>query len=289
MKNKTKVIFNSMKAMHFKDTMKKKMLHPDRSAKPFLPKHFSKKHDTTVLEVEGCQAVTFGRPDSKTHILYFHGGGYLFEISTMHWRFVDKMTNHMNCKTTVIQYPLAPENTFEDTYRVVEAMYKQLTKDTEGEQIILMGDSAGASLAMGLTHKLVKEKNTPLPNQLIMFSPYLDMTLSTPGMADEEAYDHMLSMELLEHSAKVFAGGHPLQSELLSPLFGDLTKLPQTAVFYGTHELFYKDCLRLKEMTRHQNNFQFYEYKDMQHVWMLFPIEEQTQVLEDILEFIKKE
>jgi acetyl esterase/lipase len=66
-----------------------------------------------------------------------------------------------------------------------------------------------------------------------------------------------------------------------------LTGLPKTLVFYGTEELFYADCVRLKSMTvSSSHNFIFREYPKMQHDWAIFPIAEARQLVNEVCDFI---
>lgn len=288
MHKKTHLIFGAMKAMHFKATIEKDMLAPKRTSQGFVPKRLEKKQDLLRFDDGGYEAVTLGNLNSPMHVFYLHGGGFIFEIGAMHWRFVEKMSEKLNCKMTVIRYPLAPEHTYLETYAHLEAMYQTLTTRFEGDTFLLMGDSAGATLAMGLTQRLLETKRHPLPAQLILFSPFLDMTLATPGMAQEEDLDLMLSMGFLKHCASVFSGGADLKDPLLSPMYSQLDHLPPTAVFFGTHELFYRDCLRMQTLTAGLHQFSYHPYDAMQHAWVVFPIKEQEEVIKEIEDLVLK-
>ncbi|MFZ4583008.1 MAG: hypothetical protein ACOYM7_10205, partial [Paludibacter sp.] len=60
----------------------------------------------------------------------------------------------------------------------------------------------------------------------------------------------------------------------------------ETLIFYGTHELLYPDCLKLKAKTAGFSNFHFREFKTMQHDWVIFPIREADEAQEMAVEFI---
>ena len=50
------------------------------------------------------------------HVLYLHGGGYVFETVPAHWQLLSTLINRSDVTATVPLYPLAPEHTSRDTY-----------------------------------------------------------------------------------------------------------------------------------------------------------------------------
>ncbi|MCK7488122.1 MAG: hypothetical protein MZU97_23565 [Bacillus subtilis] len=55
-----------------------------------------------------------------------------------------------------------------------------------------------------------------------MISPFLDITCSSPGIADIEPNDRMLCAAGLKKLSSVWAGDTPTTDPRLSPLFGDV-------------------------------------------------------------------
>src|SRR5258708_12142934 len=49
------------------------------------------------------------------HVLYLHGGGYVFELVPPHWRLLATLINRSDVTATVPLYPLAPQHTSSDT------------------------------------------------------------------------------------------------------------------------------------------------------------------------------
>ncbi len=150
-----------------------------------------------------------------------------------------------------------------------------------------MGDSAGGGLALAFAQKLIKEKHKKLPAKIVLLSPWLDLTMSNPAIKKLENSDHILTIKMLKHAGMKYSNGDKQDQYLLSPINGELTNLPKTIVFYGTEELFYADCIRLKSMTDSSSqNFIFREYHKMQHDWAIFPIPESKQLVNEICDFI---
>lgn len=48
---------------------------------------------------------------SKKVILYFHGGAYVAEATTLHWDFLEKLANDTKSTIVMPDYPLTPKYT----------------------------------------------------------------------------------------------------------------------------------------------------------------------------------
>ena len=80
---------------------------------------------------------------ARKHILYTHGGSYVNPLAGFHWSIVAALVEHTGATVTIPLYPLAPEHTYADGYRVVEAVYRELLADVPASAVVLCGDSAG--------------------------------------------------------------------------------------------------------------------------------------------------
>lgn len=224
--------------------------------------------------------------DSKV-LLYLHGGAFISGITKMHWSFSRKLASSLRCRVIMPEYPLAPENSYRETTGFILELYRHLLNEYETGSIYVLGDSAGGNLALTLSLLLHKNK-LPQPGKIILLSPWLDASMSNPQLAMLEQRDIMLSRKKLISAGKLYAGDTDTRNPLLSPIYGDLTNLPETHVFTSDHDLLYADSKRLLAMADESRlNIYSYEYKQMMHVWMLFPIPEAKKVrrqLKQILE-----
>jgi acetyl esterase/lipase len=224
---------------------------------------------------------------TRNHIIFFHGGAYIFNTTPAHWRLSEKIVKGSFCRMTHIDYPLAPEHQYKQTFTMVSGAYDLLTDKYPTDNFIFMGDSAGGGLALAFAQKLFTENHKKLPVMIFLLSPWLDLTLSNPAIKRLENSDQILTVKMLKHAAMKYSKGDNQDQYLLSPINGELTNLPNTIVFYGTEELFYADCVRLKSMTDRSNlNYIYREYHKMQHDWALFPIPERKQLIGEICDFI---
>ena len=225
---------------------------------------------------------------SKIHIIFLHGGAYVFEASKLHWRFAEKIVKKSFCRMTLLDYPLAPEHNYKVTFKMIGDAYDFLIDQYPEDNFILMGDSAGGGLALAFTQKLINEKHLKLPCRIVLLSPWLDLTMSNSNIKNLESSDYILTVKMLRDAGMKYSDGDNQDQYLLSPINGKFEEIPETLVFYGTEEIFNADCVRLKSIigSNKQRNI-FREYDKMQHDWAIFPIPESNEVINEIYEFIK--
>ena len=273
-----------------KKLVEKSFRNPPRSTKHLIPKYLDKifKVFEFQLMTKNVVSVQPKTTDNNMHILFFHGGAYVLEGSAMHWKIIETIVQKTNCKISYIDYPLAPEFNYKQTFEMVQQSFDRLIKLFPKDRFMFMGDSAGGGLALAFAQKLAKEKAVVQPCKLILFSPWLDLSMQNPEISKQERTDKLLPLDGLIDAGKLYAGGYDLSNYLLSPLNGDLSGLGETLVFYGTHELFYPDC-KLLAIKAEQSNagFIFKEFANMQHDWVIFPIPEAKKALHIAIEFIK--
>lgn len=257
-----------------------------RSAKGFVPARIKKGGNVVIRKVHGKEIATLGHT-AKDHIVFFHGGAYVFQAAPYHWQLAKKIMDRHLCKVTLVDYPLAPEHNYRDTFQMVEEAFDLLVREYPEDRFFFMGDSAGGGLALALAQKFAQENPAKLPSGLILLSPWLDLTMSNPAAKKQERSDQLLTFEMLRLAGAKYANGDDPGHYLLSPINGAFEGLPSAIVFYGTEELFYADCLKLKSIVSPQGNrFVFREYQGMQHDWALLPIPESALVVEEICAFL---
>jgi acetyl esterase/lipase len=221
-------------------------------------------------------------------ILYVHGGSYTNNIASFQWDMVADLLQKTNATFVVQDYPLAPDATYQSAYSFVESVYNQILTQTKPENIILMGDSAGGGLAFGFAQKL-RNENRPQPSQIILLSPWLDITMSNPVVIEVDKIDPILNVEALQITGKLYAGSIDPTNYQVSPIYGQFEDLGKLSLFIGTHDVFIGDNRKLNRLLKaHQIPFNYYEYPKMIHGWMSFVrIPEAQTALKQIATLIK--
>ncbi|MEO0561105.1 MAG: alpha/beta hydrolase fold domain-containing protein, partial [Chloroflexota bacterium] len=155
--------------------------HINQQAPP-LPSALTTRCDVTVTEHDGRSVWTL-TPKASTSdqtVFFLHGGAYIFNLAVQHWQFITSLIKHTGVTVVVPDYPLAPSANAVDALAFTDAVYRQALSTTAPDKITFMGDSAGAGLAYAFAQGL-RDAGAPLPRQLILFSPWLDITMTTPG------------------------------------------------------------------------------------------------------------
>ena len=220
------------------------------------------------------------------HILYFHGGAYVQSFARPHWGFLSLLVNTTHCTITAPDYPLAPAHNYEQTFAMVSELYRKLMEKVNPDEFILMGDSAGGGLALALA-QLMKKENMPQASQIILLSPWLDLSLTNPEIKDIDPSDLFLGVEGLQLAGKAYARDTSPDHYLLSPIYGSLEGLGKISIFMGSREILVADARKLKNMADAKGiPLNYHEFEGMFHTWMLLNLPESKKAKKLIMELI---
>ena len=216
-------------------------------------------------------------------IIYLHGGAYVEGIKENQIVFLEKLSKQSNSRIILLDYPLAPKYTYIDVYAMIEAVYNnEIEKE---KNIILMGDSAGGGIALGLVNKLQLENRT-LPQKTILLSPWLDVTMKNTEIEKVIPYDKKLNKEVLKLAGISYAGTDGMNSYLVNPILGNYEKINNIYILSGTSDILNPDSKKLVEKNK---NIKYIEYPEAQHIFMIENNNEDTQkeqAFQDILDII---
>lgn len=225
--------------------------------------------DVAIINNRNVWTFTPNQNVSATTIVSLHGGAYIYNVGSVHWQFIEQLLRKTNATVVVPDYPLAPTATAQDAYTFMRALYAQLLETTAAENIILMGDSAGAGLALGFA-QLLRDDSQPLPQQLILLAPFLDITMSNPDITTADKDCRMLTATGLQLAGDAYAGNLDKKDYRVSPIYGEFADLPPMSVFIGTHDIFIADVRKLKAKLEADNiAFNYFEYPKMIHDWVV--------------------
>lgn len=226
---------------------------------------------------------------SSRCIFYLHGGAYVYGFTKFHWGLIAKLIAASGCSVIAPDYPLAPSYTYLDSFKMVEPIYKGLVAKVGGENVILMGDSAGGGFALALAQKM-KAEGVEGAKQIILLSPWLDITLENEAIAALESKDPILGVSSLKRAGRLYAGNASLSDYLLSPINGELEGLGAISIFTGTRDILLADARKFKGIADKQGiSIKYFEYEDMLHDWVLFNLPESKMAIEQIAGLINSE
>lgn len=183
------------------------------------------------------------------YVVFLHGGGYINEIVKAHWKILGTLTRSTGVHCVVPIYPLAPKGTASKVVPVVGALLRQLLQDAGTAKVTLMGNSAGAGMAVAAAQWL-RDNGHPQPFQLLLISPGLDATVSSPEQQQLAATDPIQDIPGMQEGARLYAAELDITHPYVSPLRGDLHGLAPMMIFSGTLDLLYPDSIALATKAR---------------------------------------
>lgn len=241
-------------------------------------------------------------------ILYLHGGG--FTSGNLHYAkgFGTMLAAKCGIRVMCAAYRLAPENPFPAALDdALDAYGHLLSGGYAPSDIILCGESAGGGLCYSLCLKL-KEKGWTLPAGIIAISPWTDLTASGESYAVNEKVDPSMTRERLKYYADCYVYGgtqsgknlyprtNPNQEEdraakknpLISPLYGELDRLPPSLIFVGGDEIMLDDAVLMHEhLLAAECASDLVVTPGMWHGYLLYNLKEYEKDFSRIRKFIK--
>ena len=204
--------------------------------------------------------------------VYLHGGGWVNEIVSEHWRFAAQIAAEARLRVIVPIYPLAPFGTAAEVVPTVADLVARQYGDAAA--VSLGGDSAGGQIALSAAVLLRDGPGVPLSAN-VLIAPVLDLSLSNPAIDHVETRDPWLARPGIRVWADEWRGELPLTDPCVSPLAADLTGLGPMTVFSGTRDLLNPDARLLVEKASAAGvDVDYHEGAGLLHVFPLTPTPE---------------
>jgi epsilon-lactone hydrolase len=186
---------------------------------------------------------------SRQVMLYFHGGGYIAGSPWTHRGLLGRLARATGAEVVAPRYPLAPEHPAPAAFDHGMAVFaKLMSEGVSAHEVILAGDSAGGGLAAALADALTRQ-GVGFAG-LVLLSPWTDLTLSGPSIAENAAREPLLPLARVREVAAEVCGALAPEDVRLSPLFGSGKNPPPTLIFVGSTEILLDDSRRLAASLR---------------------------------------
>lgn len=218
--------------------------------------------------------------------VYFHGGGYIVGGLKTHAAYCARLARQLGRAVLFADYRLAPEAAFPAAYEDACAAYAQAAQ--AAQDLVIAGDSAGGGLALAVAQYAAQTLGKPAA-KLILFSPWLDLSLSGGSITANEATDSMLSAKALGRMRDAYLAGADNRDPRASPILGELGGLPPTLIFVSNSEVLRADGRRLKtEMEWKRGTVALLEYNNMPHIFpLLATLPASRQAMREVAAFLK--
>jgi monoterpene epsilon-lactone hydrolase len=207
--------------------------------------------DVSEIRLEGRPALFIvPRGASSEHVIFaIHGGGFIGGSVYTHRKMFGHLANAAGCRVFAVDYRLAPEHAYPAAHDDVFGAYEWLTKQFDARRIALAGDSAGGGMAVA-TALRARDAKLVMPAALVLFSPWLDMTVSGETFVSNREKDPFFKREVVEMLPRMYLGSVDPGDPRCSPIFADLRGLPPTYVQVGGDETLLDESRRFAERAR---------------------------------------
>jgi len=173
------------------------------------------------------------RPEAPV-VLHLHGGGWVFGDLDTHDRFCRWFALHTGWGVLSVGYRLAPEHPYPaplDDCETAAAWLRGRSPQlgVDASRLSVMGDSAGANLAAGLTVRHPDWFST----QVLVY-PCLDPTGSMPSYTRES--DGLSGADMDWFWSQYAPRAEDRRRTEVAPLDADLAAMPRTLIFTAEHD-----------------------------------------------------
>lgn len=223
---------------------------------------------------------------NKPLILFMHGGGYVIGSTKSYSYTLAKLALACDTKVVGVDYRLAPEHSLaelqDDCWQVLALMLEQ------GQEVILMGDSAGGALCLELASRLQKcsAEQRALVKGMVLWSPWV-----APDKPDLLSREHKASDILSEAMAsRWYADSQKQQPCPANYEQLDCKGLPPCYIQAGGAEIFIGQVRALAEHMRGQGAAVSLEvFPEQFHVFQTFAplVKEADAAIEKVADFIR--
>lgn len=226
-----------------------------------------------------------GEPASQ--LIYLHGGAYISQIDRRHWLLAAQLARGTPSRCLVPIYPLGSSAGAARVVASATRIAAKLIEEKGPDAVVLAGDSAGGGLALAVAQQLRDQDLSPA--RILLISPWLDVATDRPEQAALEGRDAMLAATGLREAGRAYAAGLPLEDPRVSPLAGQVDRLPPITVFTGTRDILNFDSHRLAQAcSAAGTDCELIEGRGLPHVYPLMPTPEGRAARRRMIELLQQ-
>jgi len=240
--------------------------------------------------------------DPARRTLYIHGGAFIMGSPRSHRTLTSQFSRLTGGAVLAIDYRLMPEHPrragIEDCRTAYRWMLEHGPSGAALAQVVFVaGDSAGGNLTLSLI-AWARDAGLRAPDAAAALSPLTDATLASPSLRANVHSDAMLGplfgkLARIPRWVMLWVGW--LQTRInpsdpvVSPLRGDLSRLPPVLLQASAVEMLFDDSRRYANRARAAGSAVRLQYwNHMVHVWQIFNPElpEAREALAEIGRFL---
>ena len=199
-------------------------------------------------------------------LLAIHGGGFVGGSVQTHRRMFGHLARAAGTATFAVEYGLVPDHVFPSQLDTVLGAYRWL-RETGATRVAVVGDSAGATLVVGLAAR-ARDEGLASPDALLLLSAWTD--LEATGTSYDTGSDPFFTRETVRALGVGYLAGADPRDPLAAPLHADLRGLPPTYLQVGAEEALLDDSRRFAERLRAAGvDVRLDEFADQLHTFQM--------------------
>lgn len=202
--------------------------------------------------------------------LHCHGGGLAMGSAGAWARWLGHLAARSGWAVLNLDFRRAPENPFPAALDDTRAAFDWLVDvGYPPEKIVLGGDSAGATLALG-TAQALRDNGTVIAG-CVLLSPWVDFTLTNPSITGKADTDVLSTPAALKMMRGFYIGDKDPSDPRISPGLGALAGLPPLHIEVSDQEILLDDATLLADRAAAEGvEVDFKLWADVPHVHQLF-------------------
>ncbi|CBZ56196.1 putative esterase [Neospora caninum Liverpool] len=168
---------------------------------------------------EPAEANAASETKKRKWLFFLHGGAFVFNSPDSYRLFTNDLSVLTGAKVFCPDYSLAPDRLWPVQLEQCIAAYEHLCYEMNvpGEDVVLVGDSAGGNLAVTLMASIVKRgeqsanaehaKPLPRPAGMVLLSPWLDLSMEGPSYILNATREPVLPLRSIRQASGVYTYG----------------------------------------------------------------------------------
>ena len=225
------------------------------------------------------------KKEGEKRILYFiYGGGFeTGSVESRRWTCA-KIAAALGTDAFAVSYRQWPEAMHPAALQDCSAAFDWLmAKGYAPEDILLFGESAGASLCLTTTCYR-KDYGMAVPAKVSVFSPVINLRGDYPSREERDAIDPMIGKD----SKANYFTKEDETDPYAAAQYADFAGFPKLQILGGTNEVLFDDAEHLFDLAKKAGvDCRRKAYEGMFHSFILFPCPETDEAVQEIADFLK--
>ncbi len=248
--------------------------------------------DTDIAGVACVHYESGAASHEKPLILYVHGGAFVCGSPRVNAATILPICHLSGCDAIGVDYTLLPEAVYPTQIDEIDRVYRAVRARQENRKIIVVADSAGATLVLSAMMRWRKDGVTA-PAGAVLLSPLVDGKATSDTHITSDGHDPLIrSMNgrTIKKLYRFYAPEKALDDPAVSPIYGDFKWMPPMLIHVGTREVLLGDAARLTQIALDAGvDATLRVYDGMFHLFhMHWRLNETKTAHADIARFIEK-